>query len=106
KVNVPGMASIIENLLAIEQQAATQRPPSALADKSVLVIAYPDSNSLLIKGKPAQVKVIEDLVAELDKPKRAIEVSLWQVDVDRDELEKLGAAWARETDGVASVTRV
>lgn len=60
------------------------------------MIAYPDSNSLLIKGKPAQVKVIEDLVAELDKPKRAIEVSLWQVDVDRDELEKLGAAWARK----------
>lgn len=106
KVNVPGMASIIENLLAIEQKDATQRQPGLLADKSLLVIAYPDSNSLLIKGKPAQVKVIEDLVAELDKPKRPIEVSLWQVDVDRDELEKLGAAWARETDGVASVTRV
>lgn len=29
KVNVPGMASIIENLLAIEQQAATQRPERA-----------------------------------------------------------------------------
>jgi type III secretion protein C len=102
KVNVPGMASIIENLLAIEQQAATQRPPSALADKSVLVIAYPDSNSLLIKGKPAQVKVIEDLVAELDKPKRAIEVSLWQVDVDRDELA--GASPQSQDHGVSGDT--
>ena len=106
KVNVPGMAAIIENLLAIEQQDATQHPPGLLADKSLLVMAYPDSNSLLIKGKPAQVKAIEELVAELDKPKRPIEVSLWQVDVDRREFDKMGAAWAQETSTGAALTRV
>ena len=106
KVNVPGMATIIQNLLAIEQQDATQRPPGLLADKSLLVMAYPDSNSLLIKGKPAQVKAIEELVAELDKPKRPIEVSLWQVDVDRREFDKMGAAWPQETSAGAAVTRV
>ena len=106
KVNVPGMATIIENLLAIEQQDATQRPPGLLADKSLLVMAYPDSNSLLIKGKPAQVKAIEELVAELDKPKRPIEVSLWQVDIDRREFDKMGAAWPQETSTGAAVTRV
>ncbi|NVZ58050.1 type III secretion system outer membrane ring subunit SctC [Pseudomonas edaphica] len=106
KVNVPGMATMIENLLAIEQKDARQRPPGLLADKSLLVMAYPDSNSLLIKGKPDQVKVIEELVAELDKPKRPIEVSLWQIDVDRRELDKMGVAWAQETGTGASVTRV
>lgn len=106
KVNVPGMASMIEALLAIEQKGDTRRSPGLLADKSLLVMAYPDSNSLLIKGKPAQVKVIEELVAELDKPKRPIEVSLWQVDVDRDELEKMGSAWAQKTSTSTSVTRV
>ena len=106
KVNVPGMATIIENLLAIEQQDATQRPPGLLADKSLLVMAYPDSNSLLIKGKPAQVKAIEELVAELDKPKRPIEVSLWQVDIDRREFDKMGAAWPQEASTGAAVTRV
>ena len=106
KVNVPGMASMIETLLAIEQKDQTQRPASLLADKSLVVLAYPDSNSVLIKGKPAQVKLIEELVAELDKPKRAIEVSLLRVDVDRDELQKLDMAWAQETDTPHSATRV
>ncbi|MFL1548271.1 type III secretion system outer membrane ring subunit SctC [Pseudomonas sp. D47] len=106
KVNVPGMASMIETVLASEQKNDKQRPPSLLADKSLVVMAYPDSNSLLIKGKPDQVKVIEELVAELDKPKRPIEVSLWQVDVDRSEFEKMGAAWAQEANTGASVTRV
>ncbi len=106
KVNVAGMASMIETVLASEQKNGTQRPASLLADKSLVVIAYPDSNSLLIKGKPAQLKAIEELVAELDKPKRPIEVSLWQVDVERSEFEKLGAAWAQESDTGASATRV
>lgn len=67
-VTVPGMASMIETLLASEHKGL-------LADKSLGVIAYPDSNSLLIKGKPAQVTFIQKLVAELDIPKRSIEVS-------------------------------
>lgn len=106
KVNVSGMASMIETVLASEQKNDTQRPASLLADKGLVVIAYPDSNSLLIKGKPEQVKAIEELVVQLDKPKRPIEVSLWQVDVERSEFEKMGAAWAEETGTGASVTRV
>lgn len=96
-VTVPGMASMIETFLAGEHKGL-------LSDKSLGVIAYPDSNSLLIKGKPAQVSFIQKLVAELDIPKRAIEVSLWLVDVEREELKKLGLAWDEETK--ASTTRV
>ena len=59
---------------------------------------------MLIKGKPAKVSSIQKLVAELDIPKRAIEVSLWLVDVEREELKKLGLAWDEETK--ASTTRV
>ncbi|WP_426135720.1 type III secretion system outer membrane ring subunit SctC [Pseudomonas sp. PWP3-1b2] len=106
KVNVPGMASMIETLLAIEQKDETQRPRSVLADKSLVVIAYPDSNSLLVKGKPAQVKALEELVVELDKPKRAIEVSLWRVDVERDALQKMDVAWAQESSPTSSATHV
>lgn len=106
KVNVPGMASMIETLLATEQKDEAQPPRSVLADKSIVVIAYPDSNSLLVKGKPAQVKALEELVAELDKPKRAIEVSLWRVDVDRDELRKMDLAWAQEGAPATSSTHV
>lgn len=97
KVAVPGMASMIETLLASEQRGP-------LADKDLAVIAYPDTNSLLVKGKPAQLGFIEQLVAELDTPRRAIEVSLWLVDVDRDALEKLDPAWGKEAE--AQATRI
>ena len=96
-VTIPGMASMIKTLLASEHKGL-------LSDKSLGVIAYPDSNSLLIKGKPAQVSFIQKLVAELDLPKRSIEVSLWLVDVERDELKKLGLDWGEEAK--ASSTRV
>ena len=78
KVSVPGMASIIQSLLASEKKGP-------LADKNLTLIAYPDINSLLIKGKPAQVSLIEKLVDELDVPKQLNEVSSWRVDVGLDE---------------------
>ncbi|WP_421555476.1 type III secretion system outer membrane ring subunit SctC [Pseudomonas kitaguniensis] len=106
KVTVSGMASMIDAVLAIEQKNGAQRPVSLLADKSLLVMAYPDSNSLLVKGKPAQVAAIEALVEALDTPKRPVEVSLWQVDVDRDELQKIDAAWAQGSNDSPSPTRV
>ncbi|WP_460134757.1 type III secretion system outer membrane ring subunit SctC [Pseudomonas sp. S1_E04] len=97
RITVPGMASMIETLLASEQKGP-------LADKSLAVIAYPDTNSLLVKGKPAQVSFIERLVAELDTPKRSVEVSLWLVDVDRSELEKLDLAWDKQAG--TAITRI
>ncbi|RMT94099.1 hypothetical protein ALP39_03532 [Pseudomonas marginalis pv. marginalis] len=97
KIIVPGIASTIETVLAAEQKGS-------LADKSLAVIAYPDTNSLLIKGKPAQLSVIERLVAELDTPKRSVEVSLWMVDVDGDELKKLDPAW--DKDAKTQATRI
>lgn len=96
-VRVPGMASMIETLLASEQKGL-------LADKTLGVIAYPDTNSLLIKGKPAQVSFIQKLVTELDVPKRPIEVSLWLVDVDSTELKKLGLEGG--SDAEVSTTRI
>ncbi len=97
KIIVPGIASTIETVLAAEQKGP-------LADKSLAVIAYPDTNSLLIKGKPAQLSVIERLVAELDTPKRSVEVSLWMVDVHSDELKKLDPAW--DKDAKTQATRI
>jgi len=104
QVNVPGMASMIEKLLAAEQKNTSPSPPGLLADKDISVMAYPDTNSLLIKGKPEQVRFIENLVAELDVPKRSVEVSLWLVDVDRDELKKIGMQLHKEarTEGTAA----
>ena len=105
-VNVPGVASMIETLLANERRRNPQPANDMLADKSLSVFAYPDTNSLLIKGTPAQVRFIERLVAELDMPKRAIEVSLWLVDVDSEELKKMEMGWPDEANPSAAATRV
>ncbi len=59
RVLVPGMASMIKARLSQAQK-------DQLADGRLVLMAYPDTNSLLIKGSPAQVKVIEKRVAELD----------------------------------------
>lgn len=63
---VPGMVSMIEALLARKQK-------SLLADKGFAVIAYPDTNSLLVRGTPAQVRLVKQWVAELDVPQQTNE---------------------------------
>ncbi|MGY2398930.1 type III secretion system outer membrane ring subunit SctC [Pseudomonas sp. SDO5271_S396] len=98
-VNVPGLAATLETLLSAEQKGA-------LADRQLAVFAYPDTNSLLIKGKPAQLRFIERLIAELDVPKQAIEVALWRVDIERDELQKINLEWASQRAAPFWTTRV
>lgn len=71
-ISVPGMASMIEARLSSVHKAQ-------LADGSLMFVAYPDTNSLLIQGNPDQVSLIKQWVAELDVLTRRDEVSLWQV---------------------------
>lgn len=72
-ITVPGMVSLIEARLAKERKGAP-------ADARLALIAYPDTNSLLIKGKPAQVTLIKKWVAELDVFKPPDDAALWQAD--------------------------
>ncbi len=60
---------------------------------NIRVVAYPDTNSLLVKGLPEQVRFIENLVSALDTPKRHVELSLWIIDLHKDELNQLGVNW-------------
>ncbi|MGL4605753.1 MAG: type III secretion system outer membrane ring subunit SctC [Iodobacter sp.] len=69
---------------------ALKREPSA---GNIRVIANPDTNSLLVKGTAEQVRFIENLVAELDVAKRHVELSLWIIDLQKDDLDQLGVNW-------------
>ncbi|WP_097139889.1 MULTISPECIES: type III secretion system outer membrane ring subunit SctC [unclassified Pseudomonas] len=60
---------------------------------NIRVVAYPDTNSLLVKGLPEQVRFIENLVSALDEPKRHIELSLWIIDLQKNNLNELGVDW-------------
>ncbi|MFK0038057.1 type III secretion system outer membrane ring subunit SctC [Pseudomonas monteilii] len=64
-----------------------------LAAGNIRVVAYPDTNSLLVKGLQEQVLFIENLVAALDEPKRHVELSLWIIDLQKDDLNELGVDW-------------
>lgn len=72
--------------------------PEALKEnnsaENIKVIAYPDTNSLLIKGTAEQVKFIELLVKALDISKRHVELSLWIIDLEKSDLDQLGATWS------------
>ncbi|WP_433766881.1 type III secretion system outer membrane ring subunit SctC [Pseudomonas putida] len=163
KVTIPGLATVIEQLLRGEKrevepsvaqvpaQGPVQRPQGLMpafpleglatpspdqdpaapqiiardtAAGNIRVVAYPDTNSLLVKGLPEQVRFIENLVSALDTPKRHVELSLWIIDLHKDELNQLGINWqgtvnsggkfsaslnagsATTLDGVSFVTQV
>ncbi|KVU23507.1 type III secretion system outer membrane pore InvG [Burkholderia ubonensis] len=65
-----------------------------VAAGDIKVIAYPDTNSLLVKGTTEQVRFIERLAEALDAPKRQVELSLWIIDLDKGDLDQLGVKWS------------
>lgn len=67
---------------------------ASIAGDKINIIAYPDTNSLLVKGTVVQVNFVEKLVSALDVPKRHIELSLWIIDIDKSDLDQLGADWS------------
>jgi type III secretion protein C len=77
-----------------------------VAAGNIRVVAYPDTNSLLVKGLPEQVRLIENLVGALDTPKRHVELSLWIIDMHKDELNQLGINWqgALKSSGTFTAT--
>lgn len=84
RISVPGMVSMIEARMSSELK-------TQLAGGSLTFIAYPDTNSLLIQGKPDQVRLIKQWVAELDVLTRPDAVSLWQVGADHNGPKSLAA---------------
>ncbi|MDD1016017.1 type III secretion system outer membrane ring subunit SctC [Pseudomonas rubra] len=86
------LSALDDNL--IEQAWEGQRlAPEQMAAANIRVVAYPDTNSLLVKGLPEQVRFIENLVEALDTPKRHVELSLWIIDLQKEALEQLGVDW-------------
>ncbi|HFW8159239.1 TPA: type III secretion system secretin MxiD, partial [Shigella flexneri] len=116
---IPGVATVVERLLnngkALSNRKAQndQMPPfnitqkvsedsndfsfSSVTNSSVLedvsLIAYPETNSILVKGNDQQIQIIRDIITQLDVAKRHIELSLWIIDIDKSELNNLGVNW-------------
>ncbi|CUR68112.1 type III secretion system outer membrane ring subunit SctC [Achromobacter xylosoxidans] len=57
------------------------------------VIAYPTNNSLLLEGTGAQIAMARNIIAQLDVPKDQVELSLWVIDIHKQDADALGAKW-------------
>lgn len=66
---------------------------AAIEQNSVNIVAYTDTNSLLVQGSARQVSFVEDLVSAIDIPKQQIQLSLWIIDVSKDDINELGVRW-------------
>ncbi|GAB3067118.1 type III secretion system outer membrane ring protein InvG [Stenotrophomonas tumulicola] len=88
------------------QGAAGIRPlPKDVARTSAMlpptiVIAYPETNSLIIRGTLGGIQKVKQLVAELDLPRKQVELSLWIIDVQKSQVDMLGVKWNGEV-GIA-----
>lgn len=60
---------------------------------SINIVGYPDTNSLLVQGSERQVGYVEDLVNAIDVPKQQIQLSLWIIDISKDDINELGVRW-------------
>ncbi|MHA0902025.1 type III secretion system outer membrane ring subunit SctC [Enterobacter ludwigii] len=68
------------------------------------LVAYPDSNSLLVKGSPEQINYVRQLVRTLDSSRQQVELSLWIIDVMQNKLDDLGVRWEIGNLGVGGGT--
>ncbi|KNC09809.1 type III secretion system outer membrane pore InvG [Klebsiella sp. RIT-PI-d] len=76
------------------QAARFERDDYNENDNNVKVVAFTGRNSLMVKGTRAQVNMIKDLVASLDVPRKQIELSLWIIDISKDDLDSIGVNWS------------
>ncbi|MGZ9713401.1 type III secretion system outer membrane ring subunit SctC [Glaciimonas sp. GNP009] len=119
---IPGIATVVNNLLeGVQKELTTEVPKSIsgtpLKDARVVdlpppldtnaqtnagvsrsstatrIIAYPETNSLLVKGTRDQIQLVRHLVEALDEKKRQVELSLWIIDLQKDDLDQLGVNW-------------
>jgi len=91
-IAAPDMPQLVSQTKPALPASPLEKQP-ANNKSQIKVIAYLETNSLLIKGTQEQIDLIEQLIEQLDVPKRHIELSLWVIDIAKNELDKLGIDW-------------
>ncbi len=67
--------------------------PEKSSQDYINIVAFSDTNSLLVQGSERQVGFVEDLVSAIDLPKKQIQLSLWIIDIAKDDVNELGVRW-------------
>lgn len=104
-----GYVRQMRNLLPLSEGSYSQRPRqddvySGVAGNTINIVAYTDTdtNSLLIQGSEKQVAFVDDLIRAIDIAKQQIQLSLWIIDISKNDVETLGIVW----QGQASIGNV
>jgi type III secretion protein C len=72
---------------------ASPTESETMAPGAVRVIAYRNTNSLVVRGPAERVRLVKNLVAALDVPSKQLELSLWIIDVAKSDLDEIGVDW-------------
>ncbi|MBD7954543.1 type III secretion system outer membrane ring subunit SctC [Stenotrophomonas sp. Sa5BUN4] len=72
----------------------SRTPTASEASTRTVVVAYPETNSLIVRGTLSGIQKVKQLVAELDLPRKQVELSLWIIDVQKKQLDGLGVKWS------------
>lgn len=93
-----GIATTRRNSIALSDPSVAtaikhSNDVSPLTEQTINIVGYPDTNSLLVKGSARQVSFVEDLVSAIDIPKQQIQLSLWIIDISKDDINELGIRW-------------
>ncbi|WP_427004070.1 type III secretion system outer membrane ring subunit SctC [Pantoea eucrina] len=90
----PGAGARVMPPFPGELTASASLPASATASRQFQVVSNPDTNSVLVKGAPELVEHVRQVVNALDKPKRHVEMSVWIIDIQKEQLDQLGVRWS------------
>nr|WP_242452339.1 type III secretion system outer membrane ring subunit SctC [Morganella morganii] len=103
---LPGVASALRELLDSGPAAKTGLVPQDaeqediqpaetvwLSGERVRIVPLQGENSLLLKGQRNALHLINQLIKQLDVAKPQIELSLWIIDVSKNEADQLGINW-------------
>lgn len=103
---LPGVASALRELLDSGPAAKTGLVPQDaeqgdiqpaetvwLGGERVRIVPLQGENSLLLKGQRNALHLINQLIKQLDTAKPQIELSLWIIDVSKNEADQLGINW-------------
>nr|CBX80444.1 Type III secretory protein InvG [Erwinia amylovora ATCC BAA-2158] len=80
-----------------EEVVADNSESARVSSDSVNIVAYSDTNSLLVMGTERQVSFVEDLIRAIDIAKRQIQLSLWIIDISKEDINELGVQWSGST---------
>ncbi|MCL6704248.1 type II secretion system secretin GspD [Pseudomonas sp. T1.Ur] len=97
--NAKLLAEVLENVGQDKKPTATQTGVQESAAGTFMIKADESQNALVLIADPAQVRIIENIVRELDQPRAQVLIHAAIVEISGDISEALGVQWGLDSGG-------